>query len=161
MDGEGDVTQLPEGWVKKESRSSGRAYYMNKYTNKTQWERPNAPAERPPRAESVHCYHLLVKHDRVRRPVAPDGTPVTRSREEAIELVNKYREMIVSGQEKFETLAERHSDCSSGRKGGNLGAFTRGRMQKPFEDASFALQVNELSNAVESDSGVHIILRMA
>ena len=34
-------------------------------------------------------------------------------------------------------------------------------MQKPFEEASFRLGVGELSDIVESDSGVHIILRVA
>lgn len=32
-------------------------------------------------------------------------------------------------------------------------------MQKPFEDATFALNVGELSGPVFSDSGVHLILR--
>jgi NIMA-interacting peptidyl-prolyl cis-trans isomerase 1 len=34
-------------------------------------------------------------------------------------------------------------------------------MQKSFEDASFALAVGEMSGIVDSDSGIHIILRVA
>ena len=29
----------------------GRAYYMNKYTQKTQWDRPTAPASKPEKPE--------------------------------------------------------------------------------------------------------------
>lgn len=32
-------------------------------------------------------------------------------------------------------------------------------MQKPFEDATFALDVGEMSEPTFTDSGVHIILR--
>jgi NIMA-interacting peptidyl-prolyl cis-trans isomerase 1 len=32
-------------------------------------------------------------------------------------------------------------------------------MQKPFEDAAFALRVGEISGIVDSQSGVHLILR--
>lgn len=32
-------------------------------------------------------------------------------------------------------------------------------MQKPFEDATYALNVGEMSGVVDTDSGVHIILR--
>jgi NIMA-interacting peptidyl-prolyl cis-trans isomerase 1 len=32
-------------------------------------------------------------------------------------------------------------------------------MQKPFSDAAFALDVGELSQVVDTDSGVHLILR--
>ena len=34
-----------------------------------------------------------------------------------------------------------HSDCSSARDKGSLGQFSRGQMQKAFEDATYALQV--------------------
>ena len=61
----------------------------------------------------------------------------------------------------FEDLARTESDCSSASKGGDLGFFTRGQMQRPFEDASFALRVGEMSGVVDTDSGVHIIKRIA
>lgn len=51
-------------------------------------------------------------------------------------------------------------DCSA-KRGGDLGRFTRGKMTPPFEAASFALKVGELSDLVESDSGIHVILRIA
>lgn len=34
-------------------------------------------------------------------------------------------------------------------------------MQRPFEDAAFGLSVGEMSDIVETDSGVHLILRTA
>jgi NIMA-interacting peptidyl-prolyl cis-trans isomerase 1 len=33
-------------------------------------------------------------------------------------------------------------------------------MQKPFEEAAFSLQVGGMAVGVETDSGVHIILRV-
>lgn len=54
-----------------------------------------------------------------------------------------------------------YRDCSSARSGGDLGSFSRGQMQRPFEDAAFGLSVGEMSDIVETDSGVHLILRTA
>ena len=48
---------------------------------------------------------------------------------------------IKSGEKRFEDLASEFSDCSSAKKGGDLGPFGRGQMQKPFEDATFGLEV--------------------
>jgi NIMA-interacting peptidyl-prolyl cis-trans isomerase 1 len=59
----------------------------------------------------------------------------------------------------FADLARENSDCSSARNGGDLGFFGKGQMQKPFEEATFALQINEMSGPVDTGSGVHVILR--
>lgn len=72
-----------------------------------------------------------------------------------------YREQIVSGKSTFTELASKYSDCSSAKRGGDLGPFGRGSMQKPFEQAAFALKVGELSSSVDTDSGIHIIERTA
>jgi peptidyl-prolyl cis-trans isomerase NIMA-interacting 1 len=61
----------------------------------------------------------------------------------------------------FEEIAKEESDCSSAKRGGDLGPFGRNKMTPPFEKAAFALKVGELSGLVESDSGVHVILRVA
>lgn len=36
---------------------------------------------------------------------------------------------------------------------------TQGQMQRPFEEATYALDVGEISDVVSTDSGVHLILR--
>lgn len=65
----------------------------------------------------------------------------------------------MAGKASFGELAQKYSDCSSAKRSGDLGPFGKGAMQKPFEEAAFALKVGELSEPVFTDSGVHIILR--
>lgn len=67
----------------------------------------------------------------------------------------------MSGKASFSELASKYSDCSSAKRGGDLGPFGRGAMQKPFEQAAFALKVGELSTPVDTDSGIHLIERIA
>eukprot|EP00897_Mesotaenium_endlicherianum_P000331 jgi/Mesen1/10299/ME000079S09718 len=114
-------------------------------------------------AESVRASHLLIKHKGSRRPASwkdPEGRVITKTtKEEAIQALLEFREAIVSGGADFAQLASKESDCSSAKRGGDLGDFTRGQMQKPFEDATFSLKVGEISDVVDTDSGVHIILR--
>ena len=50
-----------------------------------------------------------------------------------------------------------HAPCV--RAGGDLGEWGRGQMQKPFEEATYALKVGQMSGIVDTDSGVHVILR--
>ena len=73
-------------------------------------------------------------------------------------MVKEYRERIMNGED-FAMIAQLESDCSSARKGGDLGLFGRGAMQKPFEEATYSMNVGEISQPVDTDSGIHIILR--
>ena len=112
----------------------------------------------------VRCSHLLVKHQESRRPASwRDETGAIigkKTKECAIDELLAYREQIEKKVVSFAELATKVSDCSSARHGGDLGTFERGAMQKAFEDAAFGLEVGEMSGMVDSDSGVHIILRV-
>jgi NIMA-interacting peptidyl-prolyl cis-trans isomerase 1 len=91
----------------------------------------------------------------------PDGKQITqRTKEQAISQLLSLKGAIDAGTD-WAGVAAKESDCGSAREGGDLGFFERGAMQKPFEDAAFALQVGEISGIVDTDSGVHIIKRLA
>lgn len=142
---------LPDGWQQKVSRSTGKTYYYNLVTKESRWDKPSDD-------EKVRAMHILVKHRDSRRPSSFRQEEITRTKEEAIEELKSYIDQIANG-ETFEELAEKYSDCSSAKRGGDLGFFGRGQMQKPFEDATFDLEVGQISPIVETDSGVHIIKR--
>ncbi len=59
----------------------------------------------------------------------------------------------------FSELAQKFSKCPSGRSGGELGEFGRGQMVKSFEDAVFALAIDEVSQPVQTQFGYHLIQR--
>jgi NIMA-interacting peptidyl-prolyl cis-trans isomerase 1 len=124
-------------------------------------EAEDRPAKRStPELEAVRCSHILVKHKDSRRPSSWLEEEVTRTEEEAVVLVQKYRRQIMAKEIMFDKLATSSSHCTSAKRGGDLGKFKRGSMQKPFEDAAFALQVGEISDLVKTNSGVHIIKRL-
>ncbi|XP_061351844.1 peptidyl-prolyl cis-trans isomerase Pin1 [Gastrolobium bilobum] len=111
----------------------------------------------------VRASHILIKHEGSRRKASwkdPEGRVIKNTtRESAVSQLKALRDDIVSGKANFEDVASRFSDCSSAKRGGDLGPFGRGQMQKPFEEATFALKVGEISDIVDTDSGVHIIKR--
>ncbi|MFN8370564.1 MAG: peptidylprolyl isomerase [Bacteriovoracaceae bacterium] len=89
--------------------------------------------------QQVSARHILVKNEH-----------------EAKDLLVKIGEGV-----EFEKLAQDFSTCPSGKKGGALGSFTRGRMVKEFEDAAFNLEVGKVSDIVKTRFGYHLIKREA
>ncbi|TRM61641.1 hypothetical protein BD626DRAFT_501732 [Schizophyllum amplum] len=164
------------GWEVRMSKSKGMPYFFETATQQSSWEPPagltGEQIEKLPGAHyltggggsggdpsKVRASHLLVKHRDSRRPASWKEPNITRSKEEAINILRGYQAQIGGSADTFAALAQEHSDCSSHAHGGDLGWFSRGQMQKPFEDATYALEVGNISDIVSTDSGVHLIIR--
>ncbi|WP_159517658.1 peptidylprolyl isomerase [Sunxiuqinia indica] len=94
--------------------------------------------------DSVEARHILIKPETV------------GSYEAAMALADSLKSEIEDGAS-FAKLAEEYSeDAGSARKGGDLGWFKKGQMVKPFEEAAFNGEVNELYTTT-SQFGVHLI----
>lgn len=72
------------------------------------------------------------------------------------ETANSVKQQLDDGGD-FAQLAAEFSTDGSAESGGDLGWFTTGAMVKEFEDAAFALEVDEVSAPVQSQFGYHII----
>jgi len=173
-------TGLPSPWEVRHSKSRGLPYYFNPTTNDSRWEPPAdtdsekfklymaanfssnpTAAGAPANDDKIRAAHLLIKHNQSRRPKSWKEDPVTRTKEQAMSIVLGHEARIRSGSSTLAELASTESDCPSARKGGDLGFFGRGDMQKEFEDAAFALQPGEMSHVVDTNSGLHLIERLA
>lgn len=72
-------------------------------------------------------------------------------------LAKELVEKLKAGED-FAKLAKENSvDTGTAEKGGELGWFTVGKMVPEFNDAAYALEIDEISEPVKSDYGYHII----
>ncbi|MBS3936668.1 MAG: SurA N-terminal domain-containing protein [Sulfuritalea sp.] len=110
------------------------------------YERNPARYRKP---EQRRASHILIRVDG-NAPAAEVDAAQTRAEQILARLRDKPAE--------FAGLAKQYSqDPGSAAQGGDLGFFGRGMMVKPFEDAAFSLQENQLSGLVRSDFGFHVI----
>jgi peptidyl-prolyl cis-trans isomerase C len=69
---------------------------------------------------------------------------------------NDIAQRLANG-EAFEELAAQYSLDGSSEQGGDLGYFTAEEMVGPFSEATFALEVGEVSEPVQTEFGWHVI----
>jgi peptidyl-prolyl cis-trans isomerase C len=76
-----------------------------------------------------------------------------------VQSINLANDLLVriSGGESFAALASEHSECPSGKNGGDLGFFRRGQMVKPFEDAAFSANKGQVVGPIKTQFGYHLI----
>ncbi|WP_172370480.1 foldase protein PrsA [Sporosarcina jiandibaonis] len=87
-------------------------------------------------AEQVQASHILVEDEKTAKEV---------------------KKKLDAGED-FAKLAEEYSqDPSNASNGGELGYFGKGKMVPEFEEAAFAMKVDEISDPVKTSHGYHII----
>jgi parvulin-like peptidyl-prolyl isomerase len=87
-------------------------------------------------AEQIHARHILVD-----------------TYEDAL----KVEDRLSKGEDFAKLAQELSQDTGTKDKGGDLGWLPRGMLVREFEDAAFALQVNQISQPITTTYGVHII----
>ena len=103
----------------------------------------------------IRARHILISH--ATATAAPND--MKRSKTEARDLAETLLASLGDGAD-FDALARSHSDDGSGKRGGDLGVFTKGVMNKSFEEATLALAPMARSGVVETPYGFHIIERL-
>ena len=89
----------------------------------------------PTSGEQVHARHILVTTE---------------------EVCNDLKQQIENGAD-FADLAMQHSQCPSGKRGGELGTFGPGDMVKEFDQVVFSAPLNEVQGPVKTQFGYHLL----
>ena len=111
-------------------------------------------------SEKVRASHILCKHRGSRNPISRrTDKHIDIDKSAAICEIQTIIDLVRSDPSKFAVIAHDRSDCGSFARGGDLGYFGHGEMQRPFEIATFTLKIGEISGVVETDSGIHVIIR--
>ena len=94
----------------------------------------------------IRCKHILISND--------EGEDIEANRQLANDILTR-----LNNGEDFDALMTEYTEDPGTESSPEGYYFFRGQMVESFEDASFALEVGEMSGIVESDFGFHIILR--
>ena len=95
----------------------------------------------------VQLYHILIK-----------VKPSNQSKQATINKLTILREKLIQREVSFSEQAKLYSeDTGSKERGGNLGWVKRGSLVKNFENTAFTLEINEISNPIETEFGFHIL----
>jgi peptidyl-prolyl cis-trans isomerase D len=95
--------------------------------------------------EQVQARHILVR------------TSDTVTEEQARAKLEQARQRIAAGADFGVVAGEVSEEPGAKEQKGDLGWFGKGQMVKPFEDAAFAAQPNQVVGPVKTDFGLHLI----
>ena len=105
--------------------------------------------------DEISASHILISYKGADRA----DSKISRAKQVAQKEASRIRGLIINGGKDFADMAKKHSDGPSGPKGGDLGSFKFEVMAQPFSEAAFNLNIDEVSEVVETGFGFHIIKR--
>lgn len=101
--------------------------------------------------------HILISYHGATRA----KPTITRSKAEALRRAQHVAALARARPNRFAALARQYSDGPTAPRDGDLGKWTRGRMVPEFDRAVIRLKVGQVSGAVETIFGYHVIIRRA
>lgn len=72
------------------------------------------------------------------------------------EACDKLKTQIEEGGD-FAALAKEHSQCPSGKSGGDLGQFEKGRMVPEFDELVFSAPIGQVEGPLQTQFGWHLV----
>jgi len=131
----------------------------------------SAPPMKKARKEEpsqVRLRHILLKHRECKSTIDKvRNKQVKRTRGEAERTLRAILEECEGDPERraFATRCKELSECQSCLKAGDLvgdlGWVKPGKYGQTFDDVAFALQVGQLSDLVDTEQGIHVVMRTA
>jgi peptidyl-prolyl cis-trans isomerase NIMA-interacting 1 len=109
---------------------------------------------RPGQPARIGVKQLLVRHAGADR-----AEGVTRTREAACLRAMEARDKLRGGADLAEVVKEYSEEAGAASREGSLGIIERGDVLPSFADAAFELDLNQLSDVVETRYGFHVIFR--
>ena len=114
-------------------------------------------AKSTPRRIAVR--HIVVGHTGAERPL-PD---ITRAKDEARKRAEEALAKVRGGENFEKAVIDFSDDPARAQNKGRLGVIVRGRLLpsfKSFEDAIFALDIDGISEILETPMGFHVVQRI-
>jgi parvulin-like peptidyl-prolyl isomerase len=99
---------------------------------------------------AVKASHIVLRV----KPNAPES-----ERQAAHDKLLKIKQEIIAKRITFADAAKKYSESETASRGGDLGFFPRkGAVEEPFAKAAYSLELNQISNVVTTDFGMHLIV---
>ena len=103
--------------------------------------------------ELISVRHILISYR------GASGNARNRTKQDARNLADAIVQNAMAGED-FAELAQKYSDSGSALNGGLIERLVRGKTIPAFEQAAFALSVNEISDVTPTPEGYQIIKRI-